>query len=176
MYSKNLVDQVYSERISSTGTSLLFLFLAILFFLLFGWRVSVVGWRFFLGVLLFLGVFFTIYVVNYRVLEITITYSHLKLRFGIVPWKTSLENIQAVELDDSPALIKFGGAGVHFAFVNGKYRAFYNFLEYPRLLVYFREKQGLVQALVFSTRKPDKIQEILESRITPLPLNKKIES
>jgi len=165
---KNQEDYIYHEKITSTGTSMLFLFLAVLFFLLFGWRVSAVGWRFFPGLFLFLGVFFTLYVFNYRTLEIMITNDQLALNFGLVPWKTSLENILVVELDDSPAVIKYGGAGVHFAFVNGKYRAFYNFLEYPRLLVQFKMKQGLVQALVFTTRQPEKIIRIIESRMTQL--------
>ena len=168
MNKKTLKDQIYHEKITSTGTSLLFLFLAILFFLLCGWRVSAVGWRFFPGLFLFLGVLFTFYVVNYRSLEILVTNEKLILNFGIVPWKTNLDNILMVELDDSPAVIKFGGAGVHFAFVKGMYRAFYNFLEYPRLLVHFKKKQGLAQALVFTTKQPDKMLEILGSRITQL--------
>ena len=165
MNKQDLKDQIYHEKITSSGTSLLFLFFAILFFLLFGWRVSTVGWRFFPGLFLFLGLFFTFYVLNYRTLEITVTNDQLLLRFGLVPWKTNLENILAVELDDSPAVIKYGGAGVHFAFVKGIYRAFFNFLEYPRLLVHFKKKQGLVQALVFTTKQPEKVLTTLESRI-----------
>ena len=168
MNRKKREDQVYFERITSSGTSLLFLFLAILSFALFGWRFSLTGWRVFSGILLFLGMLFTFYVFNYRVLEITITTTHLKLKFGIVPWKTGFVNIQSIELDNSPPIIKYGGAGVHFAFVNGQYRAFYNFLEYSRILVNFKEKQGLTQALVFTTKQSDKVIEILNERITQL--------
>jgi hypothetical protein len=153
----------YSEKVKSTGTSLLFLCLSALFFLLFFWRISAVGWKFFTGLWLGLGIVFLFYTINYRILNIKLTGTHLRLRFGIVPWRTQLSNIQSVRLDDSPPLIKFGGAGVHFAFVNGKYRAFYNFLEYPRILVSFKNKQGLVQELVFTTRQPDKLMEILNS-------------
>jgi hypothetical protein len=108
---------------------------------------------------------FLFYVLNYRLLKIYITEEYLSLRFGIVGWKTPLANIKQVSQDDSPWWIKYGGAGVHFAFVNKHYRAFYNFLEFPRLLVTFHQKQGLVQALVFTSRDPDRILEILSERL-----------
>ena len=97
-----------------------------------------------------------------------ITKEHLILKFGLVPWKTRLKNINTVELDASPAIIKYGGAGVHFAFVQGKYRAYYNFLEFPRVVVSFKEKQGLIQALVFSTKQPDRVLAALNSRMENL--------
>jgi len=124
------------------------------------------GFRFFPGLFAFLGMFFALYVLNFRILNITITATHLILKFGIISWKTSLDNIRECRLDDSPPLIKYGGAGVHFAFVKGMYRAFFNFLEYPRVLVVFFKKQGPVQGLVFTTHQPDRVMEILQSRIT----------
>ncbi len=156
------MSQIYSEKISSTGTRMLFLCLSILFLVMFGWRISIVGWRFFPALSLFLGLLFGFYVLNYRTLEISITSESLKLKFGLISWKTRLDNIQACQRDDSPPLVKYGGAGVHFAFVKGTYRAFYNFLEYPRILVTFRKKQGLVQELVFTTRQPEKILALLQ--------------
>jgi membrane protein YdbS with pleckstrin-like domain len=168
MNRKKLEDQTYFERITSSGTTRLFLFLAVLFMLLFAWRFLLTGWRIFSGILLILTALFIFYVINYRVLEITITTTHLKLKFGIISSKTILANIQSVDLDNSPPVIKYGGAGVHFAFVKGQYRAFYNFLEYPRILVNLKKKQGWVKALVFSSRQPDKVIEILNKRITQL--------
>ena len=160
------MDKLYSEKITSTGTTLLFLGLSILCLILFSWRITVVGFRFLPGLFAFMALFFMFYVFNYRVLEITITPAHLKLKFGLVSWKTNLDNILESSLDDSPAIIKYGGAGVHFAFVKGVYRAFLNFLEYPRVLVSFKQKQGLVQELVFTTRRPDQVLNFLNSRIT----------
>ena len=160
------MEKLYTEQIKSSGTSLLFLFLSILFFTLFGWRISVVGFRFFPGLFAFLGLFFFLYVLNYRTLEITINSTHLKLKFGLISWKTRLDNIQEIRLDDSPAVIKYGGAGVHFAFVKGIYRVFFNFLEYSRVLVSFKEKRGLVQQLVFTTRQPDQVLALIRTRIS----------
>jgi hypothetical protein len=166
MNRKKKEDQIFFERTTSSGTTLLFLFLAMLFILLFTWRFLLNGWGIFSGILLFLAALFIFYVINYRVLEITITTTHLKLKFGIISSKTSFANIQSVELDNSPPVIKYGGAGVHFAFVNGQYRAFYNFLEYPRILVNLKKKQGLVKGLIFTTKQPDKVIDILTERIT----------
>lgn len=159
------MDKIYTEEIKSTGTSLLFLCLSALFFTLFAWRISVVGFRFFPGLWGFLGLVFAFYVFNYRILKISISTDVLKLRFGIVSWKTRLDNIRAISLDNSPAIVKFGGAGVHFTFVLGRYRVFFNFLEYPRIMVTLIKKQGLVQDLVFTTCQPGLILEIIQSRM-----------
>lgn len=155
---------LYSEKVRSNRTSLLFVILALIFFTLFAWRYSVVGFKFVPGLYAFIGLFFCVYIINYRFLIITITDQTLHLKFGVVGWRTDLENIALSILYDPPFWIKYGGAGVHFAMVDGKYMAFYNFLEYPRVLIKFRKKQGLVQALVFTTREPDRIIEILEKR------------
>ena len=159
-----MATPIYHEKIRSNLTTALFLILALIFFALFAWRYSVVGFRFTPGLFAFLGLFFCFYVINYRVLKITVSNQTLRLNFGLVSWRTDIENIELSTVYDPPFWIKYGGAGVHFASVEGEYKAFYNFLEYPRLLIRFKKKQGLVQALVFTTRKPDQILEILETR------------
>jgi len=159
-------NPMYSEKVRSNFTTVFFVILALIFFSLFAWRFLAVGLRFTPGLLAFLGLFFCFYVVNYRVLKITITDQDLRLGFGLVGWRTELGNIAQVILYDPPFWIKYGGAGVHFASVEGEYLAFYNFLDYPRILVRFHQKQGLVQALVFTTRQPDQILGILEKRIS----------
>ncbi|NQS91605.1 MAG: hypothetical protein HQ574_04285 [Chloroflexi bacterium] len=163
-----MTENLYSEEIRSNKTRNLFIVLSVLFLALFAWRVSAVGFKFFPGLFLFLALFFLIYVFNYQTLQIIITEQTLHLKFGLVRWTTDLGNIQSCSLDESPALIKYGGAGVHFAFVNGEYRAFYNFLEFPRVLVRFKKKHGLVLALVFSTRQPEQVLEIIQSHINQL--------
>lgn len=158
---------LYTEKLHSNLTTGLFAILSLVFLALFGWRFTRVGWKFTPGLFLFLGLFFIFYVFNYRTLRITIIDDGLTLKFGLVHWRTELANIQSCQLDDPPPWIKFGGAGVHFALVDGLYRAFYNFLDGPRILVIFKEKQGRVQALSFSTRQPERILEILKGRIAP---------
>ena len=160
-----MAEVIYSEEIRSNKTDLLFVVLALIFYALGAWRVSVVGFKFLSALFVFLGLFFTLYVVNYRVLKISITDQGIQLKFGLIKWKTDYDNIQACLVDDSPPLIKYGGAGVHFAFVQGEYRAFYNFLEYSRVLIRFNKKQGLVQALVFTTRQPDRVMNIIKEHL-----------
>ena len=160
-----MIDQPYFEKVQSPKTSLLFVALALVFSILFAWRVAEVGYRAFPVICLFTTLFFLFYVFNYRTLNIEITEEALALKFGLVRWNSRMDNIQACQLDDSPIWIKHGGAGVHFALVFKKYRAFFNFLEYPRVLVTFYHKQGLVQELTFTTRQPEKVLAIINSRI-----------
>ena len=160
-----MIDEPYFEDLKSTKTSLLFLGLMILFLGLFAWRVEAVGFRFGPIIFLFLATIFAFYVVNYRTLEIRIDHEMILLKFGIVRWRTRLDNVAFCGLDDSSALIRYGGAGVHFAFTNGKYRAFYNFLEGPRVLISFHQKQVWVQELVFSTRRPEQVLDFIIERI-----------
>lgn len=155
---------IFRERIKSNLTTTLFVILGLIFFGLFAWRYSIVGFRFLPALFGFLGLFFFFYVINFRVLRITITDQTLRLKFGLVQWRMDLENIEHCKLYDPPFWIRYGGAGVHFSMVEGAYKAFFNFLEYPRILVRFHEKRGLVQELVFTTRQPDRILEILEER------------
>jgi len=160
-----MADQIYQEKVQSLKTSLLFTLLALIFSSLFTWRVTVIGFRTFPIVCLVLALFFFLYVLNYQTLKITITEEVVLLRFGLIHWRTRLKNIQTCKMDDSPNLIKYGGAGVHFAFVKGNYRAFFNFLEHPRILITFHHKQGLVQGLVFTTRRPEQVMGIISSRL-----------
>lgn len=160
-----MADKIYQEKVQSLKTSLLFTLLSLVFSALFTWRVTAVGFRGFPILCLVLALFFFSYVLNYQTLKITITEEVVLLRFGVIRWRTRLKNIQTCNMDDSPKLIKYGGAGVHFAFVKGEYRAFFNFLEYPRILITFHHKQGLVQGLVFTTRQPEQVMEIIVSRM-----------
>ncbi len=160
-----MADQIYQEKVQSPLTSLLFTLLALVFSALFTWRVTVVGFRAFSIASLVLALFFFSYVLNYQTLRITITEEVVLLKFGLIRWRTKLKNIQTCKMDDSPNLIKYGGAGVHFAFVKGEYRAFFNFLEHPRILITFHHKKGPVQGLVFTTRQPDQVMGIIGSRI-----------
>lgn len=159
-------EPIYTEQLKSSLTTVLFIDLSLIFFLLFGWRLPIVGWKFSTGLFLFLGLFFLFYIFNYRILRIEITQEILLLKFGMMRWRTSLSNIKGVALDESPWWIKYGGAGVHFALVQGTYQAYYNFLDGPRLRVEFKDNQGPVKALVFSTQQPEQLLEQLQRRIS----------
>lgn len=68
-----------------------------------------------------------------------------------------LANIEECRLDALPALMRYGGAGVHFMGIGGRYRASFNFLEHPRIVIALKRKAGPVRDISFSTRRPDDV-------------------
>jgi len=58
--------------------------------------------------------------------------------------------------------MQYGGAGIHFMFINKRYRASFNFLEYPRIVVALKKKSGPVCDLSFTTRHPEKVLQLLQ--------------
>ena len=156
-------ENIYEESISSKKTENLFLGLIFIFFFLFMWRVGVEGFQALPIVFLSLSVFFLLYVLNYRTLNIQISSDALTLRFGIFTWTESFDNIADCTPDDAlPPILKYGGAGIHFYTFEKRYRASFNFLEYSRVVVKFREQKGLVKELSFSTRQPDEIIQLIQ--------------
>jgi hypothetical protein len=155
-------DLLYKESISSKKTLLLFAVLAAVFLLLSVWRAAVRGFDPLAGTLAFFCLFFLFYVINFRTLQIRITSQVLQLKFGVFSWTVPFENIAACRLDDLPKGMAMGGAGVHFMFIHRRYRASFNFLEYPRVVVGFRKKVGPVADLSFSTRRPEEIVRLVE--------------
>lgn len=158
---------IYQERLTSERTLALFAALTAVFAGLFVWQLSnngMDGW----GIaFLILAVFFLFYTVNYRVLKIQIAGEALILQFGIFRWSMAIENIADCKLDHLPALKRYGGAGIHFMFVDGRYRASFNFLDYPRLVVGLKHKSGPVNDISFSTRHPEEICRLIQQLTSP---------
>ncbi len=152
---------IYVEQLSSPGTQALFLGLTLLFGALFAWQVSVVGFDTLGIILLSFAVIFLFYVLNYHSLVIMITPQSLKLKFGIFHWTEGLDNIATCQIDELPWLLRYGGAGIHFMTVNQRYRASFNLLEYPRVVIALKRKRGLVSDLSFSTRQPEQVIQVL---------------
>jgi hypothetical protein len=164
-------DLLYEERITSNWTLALFMALAAVFFLLFIWRVNARSLDILAGVLLLLSAVFLFYTLNYRTLIIRLTAESLKLKFGVFTWTVPLENVAECRLDDNiPALIKYGGAGIHFYSLRERYRASFNFLEHPRVVIAFKEKVGPVRDLSFSTRRPDDVLRLVKEAVAAIKL------
>jgi hypothetical protein len=148
---------VYEERVTSGRTQALFWGLAILFYLLLTLRMAASGPDAMGAVFLVLATLFLFYSLNFRVLVIRISLEALRLRFGVFRCTIPLGNIEtAYRDDDLPALMKYGGAGIHFMVVRKRYRASFNFLEHPRVVVALR-RPGVVRDVSFSTRHPDDV-------------------
>ncbi len=150
-------DLVYTERISSARTEALFLALTALFALLSVRRVKARRRDLLSTVFCCFCAVFLFYAVNYRTLIIRLTPEALKLRFGIFTWVVPLANIEECRLDALPALMRYGGAGIHFMVIRGSYRASFNFLEHPRIVIALKRQAGPVRDISFSTRRPDDV-------------------
>jgi hypothetical protein len=157
--------QLYEQRLSSTKTEALFIGLTIVFVVLAFWMMSESKLNFGTVLFSFFAIFFLFYSINYKVLIISLLPGYIKLKFGIFSWSIPLDNIEELYLDRPTFLQKYGGAGIHFMFVDGKYRAYFNFLEYPRLVISLKKKKGLVREISFSTRHPNEILGILENAV-----------
>jgi hypothetical protein len=150
-------------------TEALFLTLALLFGLGLIWRVSARGLDWLADIFLFFACFFVFYALNYRVLLIKISRAALILTFGMFHWTVPLKNIENIREDELPALWKYGGAGIHFMMVRGRYRVNFNFLEYHRIAVQLKEKKGIVRDVSFTTKRPQVILGIINKALTNQP-------
>lgn len=147
---------MYEERLTSLKTSVLFLFLALVFLTLSVWRFIDRGIDLLAIFFFSLFCFFSFYFLNYRELVIRLDPQCLELQFGLFRWRIQGENVEDCYVDDT-LLWRIGGAGIHFSSIKGRYRAMFNFLEHPRLVVRLKERRGPVQDIAFSTRLPEKI-------------------
>lgn len=156
-------DRIYQEKVASIRTGALFTALMILFFVFLMWRIAVAGFDTFAAILMVFFGFFLFCVLNYRTLIIHLTPESLILRFGVITWKVPLDNIEDCRLDEVPLFMRMGGAGVHFMFIRKRYRASFNFLEYPRVVISLKKKAGPVQEISFSTRQPDEVIRLIQN-------------
>jgi hypothetical protein len=157
--------KIYEERLSSPRTLGLFAGLTLLFLILFLWRISTATIDAAGFVLFLLFGLFLFYSLNDRMLVIRLTSEVLKLKFGIIPWTIPPENIQKCQVDDLSPWKRYGGAGIHFMSVRGRYRASLNFLEYPRVVVILRKRAGMVRDVSFSTRRPDDLIRLVQEAV-----------
>jgi Ca2+/Na+ antiporter len=155
-------DHSYQERLYSPRTAALFLLLTLVFALLCAWRVSASRFDTLAVILLCAALVFLFYTLNYRTLVIQITRQSLKLKFGVFTWAEGLDNIESCAIDELPWLLQYGGAGIHFMTVRSRYRASFNFLEYPRVVIALKRRRGLVRDLSFSTRQPEQVIQYLQ--------------
>ena len=153
-------QKIYHERLSSFRTEALFIVLSVIFFSLFILRYSNLSWDGLTITFFVFFVFFLFYSINFKTLNILITHEFLQLTFGIFSWKVAIANIKTSYIDEN-SILRYGGAGIHFMWIKGNYRAFFNFLEYPRVVVTLSKKKGPVREIAFSTFKPEHVIQLL---------------
>lgn len=143
-------------------TEALFIGLTMIFLMLSVWRIYTGNFNFLSFLLISFSLFFLFCSVNYRTLIIHLTQETLDLRFGIIEWTIPIDNIDRCSRDKLSALQKYGGAGIHFMSVHGRYRAFFNFLEYPRVVITLKRRSGPVQDISFSTSHPEELVRLIK--------------
>lgn len=158
-------ETMYREQLSSNRTTALFAGLAVLFLAFSIWRRNAAAMDGLAVTFLVFFVLFFFYSVNYRTLLILIDQASLTLRFGIFTWTVPMDNIETCQIDEPPPLMKYGGAGIHFMMVRGRYRASFNFLEYSRLVIAFKHKVGPVRDISFSTKNPEQIMRLVRENM-----------
>jgi hypothetical protein len=158
-------NRLYEERLASGKTETLFIVFTIIFAVLALWQLSENKLNLWSALLVFFALFFLFYSINYRVLIIRLVPSYIELKFGVFRLSISLDDIESYRIDHLTFVQKYGGAGIHFMFVGGRYRAFFNFLEYPRVVIVLKRKKGPVREISFSTRCPDEIMGILDQAL-----------
>jgi len=152
---------LYKETISSARTEALFVMLALLFLLLSAWRLRTRGLGFLAIAFFVLCAFFVFYSFNYRTLTILMDPHALVLRFGLFSWTVSLDSIEDAFLDKTP-LVRIGGAGIHFTVINRRYRAYLNFLEFPRVVLSLKKPRWLVRDVAFTTQRPAEVLHVID--------------
>lgn len=162
---------IYTETVSSNKTEALFLTLTALFLILFIWRENQVGLDALAIIFLCFFILFVFYSLNYRELLIQFTSEFLRLKFGVFTWTVPWNNIDHADLDELSPVMRYGGAGIHFMMIDQRYRASFNFLEYPRVVVALRRKAGPVQDISFSTGKPEEILRLIDGVLSEVPIN-----
>ena len=150
-------ELLYREELTSPLTTVFFAALALLFAALASWRWRAAGSQTLTWFLVILSLYFLFYTLNFRVLIIAITPQFIRLKFGFIAWQTPLADLERVYRDKLDFFRYYGAAGLHFMVVRGRYRASFNFLEYPRVALALRRPAGPLREISFSTRQPDEI-------------------
>ena len=157
-------EGIHVEKLSSSKTEILFLTFTIVFLASFMWQWLTTRWSAWTIVFLCFFAFFLFYTLNYRTLKVHLTTETLQLNFGLFTWRIATTNIETCYVDKT-SLWRVGGAGIHFTWIKGKYRAFFNFLEYPRVVVTLKKKKGAVREIAFSTKQPERVLSIVQSSL-----------
>ena len=154
------VKPVYFERI-------LFREMFIALGLIAGWLAVLVVWD---GgaifpptpVFVFLILLLVLVLVNFSRLTIRMSPENITVGYGRViqqiPWK----NIESCYLDETSTIF-YGGFGIRFARIRGRWRLVYNIMSTPRVVLSL--KTGKFQEFVFSTKNPDEVMNLINDRV-----------
>lgn len=160
------IEALYQEKLTSKWITIIFLFFALLFlfFIIYQAFIGPLGnnpapnWA--LAIMFLIFLFLT---VNFLRLTIQITPQHLVAGYGIFKHKISWDNVESVYPDKSPVLTNYGGWGIRFGKVGGKWRLVYNIPESDRIVMSL--KDGKFREFVFSTKNSQEVITLIKEQI-----------
>ncbi len=155
----------YEETIFSRGITLILGVTTAVFFLLWiyesffgwGWSEPFQRWIWLGMFLFFLGM-----TVNFSKLSVKMSSDSLTVGYGIIKKKIPWGKVEDCYVDEDSAL-SYGGWGIRFTRVRGKWRTVYNVIGGPRVVVTLNE--GFVDEIAFSTKKPEKAIKTIKENI-----------
>lgn len=104
-----------------------------------------------------------VFMYMFRKFIIKMTSDSIIVKYGFskctIPW----ENIEGCYLDKTSAFW-YGGWGLRMGRVNGKWRDIYNIIGFPRVVLSLK-KDKFFKELVFSTKNPDQVMEVINKKI-----------
>ncbi|MFP4170195.1 MAG: hypothetical protein ACLFUV_04135 [Methanomassiliicoccales archaeon] len=158
-------DLIYRERIFARWLGALTGGLSLLFLSLFAYQALIGP----LGEpappnLIFLGMFliFLFLTLNFSALVVSMTTDFLRVRFGLVRRKYRWAEIEGAYKEGATAVV-YGGYGIRFGWTKGRSRVAYILSLVPRVFVPIRD--GRFDELVFSTRDPGRVIELVHHQI-----------
>ncbi len=155
---------VYEERIVSKVIALTFLLLTLLMVILFLYLLSLPGvdeeraalfYLIIIALLIFIGV-------NFSVFTVRVTPDNLLLYFGIFKKRINWKDIEKCEIVNLP-WTKFGGLGIRITKIDGKMVMAYIVEKAPKLALEVKGQK--YKMLVFSTRKPEELMNIIKQKV-----------
>ncbi len=163
---KSSIDTgTYKETIFSKWMTLLLGSITTIFLLIWAYDLLVgLSWSDPLSRWFWPGMFllFLLITGNFSRLKIKITSDGLSVGYGITRKKVPWERIENCHVDESSA-IRYGGYGIRFTRVGGKWRTGYNVIGTPRVVISLNE--GFVREIAFSTKNPDEVMEVIKSHL-----------
>jgi len=101
--------------------------------------------------------------INFSRMKIRIDNKGIIIRYGVIKNSIPWEDVKDCSVDEGSPL-KYGGWGQRFWRVKGNFRIIYNAAAGERIAISLNS--GIVREIVFSTRDPEKVMEVIKTHIS----------
>jgi hypothetical protein len=105
---------------------------------------------------------FTLFMANLVTLSIRLTEEDAVVAFGIFRMRVKWENVRECHLDRESSFLSAANWGVSMGFTGRRWRRMYNVMGCPRVALEVKSGRG---AVVFSTKNPDAVMDVIKGRI-----------